>query len=334
MIQRGFFPILLLTLSVLILPVGAQVAIAANGNTNLTTAFFIDNATKTYAAYGILDAGKPAYFRFSLNAGDRLDLSLMNAGPHSPVPNMVILIPGSAGVPEELPPDVEIPAGYDANRVNGHKPSMAEYDPFTPSVTYNVASCSTLVRTSGIYYVVLTSNENDTHYSLASGFKEEFSPTEWVLVPISTIRTYLWEGQPLLSILAPFLAVVVLGIIVIARREHRRGAPAGPVFWLATIAGLMYLGGATMTLIQMLRVFKVTGAQPSAVITIFFAAIVAVLGIFALRLGRGPVPRPCRDRIFLLLIGGFGLLFWAGLILGPACALISALVPDRLQDNR
>jgi hypothetical protein len=195
-----------------------------------------------------------------------------------------------------------------------------------------VASYSRVIRNPGVYYVTIVSQKNETHYSLSSGYKEESSPREWVLIPVSSIYTHIWEGQPVLSILAPFLAIVIIGIIVIARREQRKGSRPGPGLWLATVSGITYLGGAALTLAQMLRVFQITGGvPPSAAITMLFAAIPVVLGIFTLRLARGPGPHTIRDRIALLLIGVIGLVFWAGLIIGPACALIAAVVPGRRE---
>ncbi|MGA2918894.1 MAG: hypothetical protein ABSE13_10145 [Methanoregula sp.] len=332
MFPRVLFLALLFCLMLCVMPVGARVPLGAGENTNLTTAFSIDDPAKTYVIYGILEnAGDAAYFRCSLKAGDRLDLSLMNAGSQSPVPAMVILSPGTTGTHTNVSPGIEVPAGYDALLVTGHAPTTADYEPFTPAPIYEVASYSAQARTPGIYYVVIVSKENETYYSLASGYKEEFSPSEWVLVPVSTISTHLWEDQPLLSILAPFLAVVILGIIVTARREQRKEARAGLVFWLATLAGMLYLGGAALTFVQMFRVIQVTGIQPAVAITLIFAAVPAVLGIIALRLVRRPVPYSRRDRISLLFIGGLGLVFWAGLIIGPVCAMIAALVPDRIR---
>jgi hypothetical protein len=333
MFPRVLFCAFLLCLMLFVMPAGAHVPLGAGGNINTATAISIDDPAKTSVHYGILeDAGDAAYFRFSLKAGDRLDLSLMNTGFQSPVPDMVILIPGIKGSQSTVNLGIEVPVGYVALLVTGHAP-VAGYEPFTPATTYKVASYSDEVRTSGEYYVAIVSQKNKTHYSLASGYNEEFSPSEWVLVPVGAISTHIWEEQPFLSILTPFLAVVILGIILVARREQRRGSRAGLVFWLVTIAGLMYLGGAALTIIQMIRVLQITGVQPAAAITILFAAVPAVLGIFALRLARRPVPLSRRDRISLLLTGGIGLVFWAGLIIGPVCAMISALVPDLVQDT-
>ena len=334
MFPRRYFFVLLLGLMLFGMSTGAHVPLGVEGNTNLKTAFSIDDPSKTYAIYGILEnTGDMAYFRFFLKAGDRLDLTLMNAGPVNPVPDMVILSPGISAMHKNVSAFNEIPAGYNAVIVNGHAPPPAEYEPFTPAAIYKVASYSSLVQTPGIYYVAIVSNENDTHYSFAPGYNEEFSPSEWVLVPVSTIITHTWEGQPILTVLAPFIAVFILGIIVIARREHRKGSRTGMVFWLATLAGLLYLGGAALTLVQMLRVLQITGPQPLAIVTLIFAAVPAVLGIIALRLSRRPTPLSLRDRISLCTIAGLGFVFWAGLIIGPVCVMIAALIPDSIQHN-
>jgi hypothetical protein len=332
MVPRVLFLALLFGLIILIPPGGARVPLTAGGNTHIANAFSIDDPAKTYIMYGIIEnASDAAYFRFSLNTGDQLDLSLTNAGPLDPVPDLVILSPGITGEAAQVTAGLEAPAGYDTLLVTGHAPATAEYEPFPPAATYEVASYSREIRNPGIYYVAIVSRKNETHYSFSSGYKEEFSPSEWVLMPASTIGTHIWEGQPVLSVLAPFMAIVFMSIIVIGRREQRKGSRPGPGFWLATVSGITYLGGAALTLVQMFRVFQITGVPPSAAITIFFAAVPVVLGIFTLRLARGPGPHSIRDRIALLLIGVIGLVFWAGLLIGPACALIAALVPGRRE---
>ena len=63
------------------------------------------------------------------------------------------------------------------------------------------------------------------------------SPTAWLTEPVTAIGGYLQEGQSVIEVLAPFLAVVVLGIVLIARREHRKGGGRPLLFWLAMIAG-------------------------------------------------------------------------------------------------
>ena len=175
---------------------------------------------------------------------------------------MVIMSPGITGASTQVTAGLEVPAGYDTLLVTGHAPATAEYEPFTPAATYEVASYSRVVRNPGVYYVAIVSQKNETHYSLSSGYKEEFSPSEWVLIPVSTISTHIWEGQPVLSVLAPFMAIVFMGIIVTARREQRKGSRPGPgVLACHGRQALLYLGGAALTLVQMFRVFQITGVS-------------------------------------------------------------------------
>ena len=133
MVPRVLFLALLFGLIILIPPSGAQVPLAVGGNTHIANAFSIDDPVKTYIMYGIIEnASDSAYFRFSLNTGDQLDLSLMNAGPRDPVPEMVILSPGITGEAAQVTVGLEAPAGYDTLLVTGHAPATAEYEPFTP----------------------------------------------------------------------------------------------------------------------------------------------------------------------------------------------------------
>jgi hypothetical protein len=312
---------------VIILPVDAHVPISADNNNNLNTALSVEKPTKSYAIYGHLhDAGDVGYYQFNLNAGDQLKLSLMTTGFDAPVPDMVVMSPGNSGPIDGLPQNVDVPPGYNAEVIKGQKPVTAEYEPFSPAAVFNVASYSKNITQPGTYYVAVISPADETQYSIAVGYLEEFSLEEWVLVPINLINTHLWEGQSIIAILTPFLAIFILGLILIARRDNKIKKPLS--FWLATIAGLCYLGGASIVLVQMVRVLRVTGPSAGVIITLIFTMIPILLGIWALRIARSPSPQSKKDQLSLGIIGLLGLLFWAGLIIGPVVAFIAALVPE------
>ena len=114
----------------------------------------------------------------------------------------------------------------------------------------------------GTYYVAVISPDDETRYSLAGGYLEEFTPDEWVLVPVNEISMHVWEGQSAVAVLAPLLAVIVFGLVLVARREHRKGTEPSLPFWLASCAGLFYLGGAAITLVQMGRALRLPGHLP------------------------------------------------------------------------
>jgi len=150
--------------------------------------------TKSYAIYGHLhDAVDGGYYRFSLNAGERLTLSLMTPGFDAPVPDMIVMSPGNSGNIEGLSLPVTVPLGYNAEVIKGQKPVTAEYEPFSPAAIFNVASYSKNITQPGTYYVAVISPADETQYSIAVGYLEEFSLFEWVLVPVNVINTHLWE---------------------------------------------------------------------------------------------------------------------------------------------
>jgi hypothetical protein len=327
MIPSWLPPAVFILLMVIILPVDAHVPISADNNNNLNTALSVEKPTKSYAIYGHLhDAGDVGYYQFNLNAGDQLKLSLMTTGFDAPVPAMVVMSPGNSGPIDGLPQNVDVPPGYNAEVIKGQKPVTAEYEPFSPAAVFNVASYSKNITQPGTYYVAVISPADETQYSIAVGYLEEFSLEEWVLVPINLINTHLWEGQSIIAILTPFLAIFILGLILIARRDNKIKKSLS--FWLATIAGLCYLGGASIVLVQMVRVLRVTGPSAGVIITLIFTMIPILLGIWALRIARSPSPQFKKDQLSLGIIGLLGLLFWAGLIIGPVVAFIAALVPE------
>ena len=329
MTRRWLLPLFLILLMVIIFPVDSHVPISADNNNNLNSALFIENPLKSYVIYGHLhDAGDGGYYRFNLNSGDQLRLSLMTPGFNAPVPDIIVMSPGNSGSTTTLPQTIEIPQGYGAEVIKGQKPVTAEYEPFTPAAIFNVASYSKKITQPGTYYVAVVSPSDETRYSIAVGYLEEFSVSEWILVPVSVINTHIWEGQSLITILAPFLAIMILGLILIARREQTNQIKKPVSFWLATIAGLCYLGGSSIILVQMVHVLRVTGFSAGVVVTCILAFIPILLGIWILHIARSTFPLSKKNRFSLGIIGMLGLLFWAGLIIGPVIAFIAALVPE------
>ncbi|MHB8164251.1 MAG: hypothetical protein ACYDDV_07845 [Methanoregula sp.] len=316
------------------LPVLAHVPVCAEGNYELNTALPVENPTKSYVLYGHLhEADDVAWYQLRMDPGDRLVLSLMTPGYNASVPDLIVMNPGTDPSSEgllELPKMFSVPQGYEATIIRGITPRNAAYEPFSPSAVFEVASYTREITTPGVYYVAVVSPADETRYSLGVGYVEEFAPMEWVLVPSGVISTHLWEGQSILAILTPFLAVVVLGFIVIARRSKRKGLLLTYPSWLATIAGLCYLGGAAITLVQMVRALAVTGPSSSIALTLIFAIIPLLLGVWALRIGRSSSQWTMQVRATLLLIGLLGLVFWAGLIIGPVLAIGAAVLPEHL----
>ena len=322
--------VLLVLILCLAIPVNAHVPFNADGNYDISTALPVEKPTKSYVFYGDLhEAGEVAWYQLRMNPGDRLVISLMIPGYNTPVPDMIVMSPGTASSSERLPIKVSVPQGYAAEIITGKPPQKAEYEPFTPAAVFEVASYSKEITAPGLYYLAVVSPADKTRYSIATGYAEEFTPSEWVIVPLNVISTHLWEGQSIITILTPFLALGILGFVVISRREKRKGSHITYSCWLATIAGLCYIGGVAIMLVQLVRAIVVTGHLSSVALTLVFAFIPMALGIWALRMGRSSSKRTIKDRTFLVLIAILGLVFWAGLLIGPLLAIGAAVIPDQ-----
>ncbi|MDO9324950.1 MAG: hypothetical protein Q7T80_08350 [Methanoregula sp.] len=329
---RWLLSVLLILILCFALPVNAHVPVSADGNTGIDAALAIEKPIKSYVIYGHLhEAGEVSWYQLRMNPGDRFVVSLLTPGYNASIPDLIVLSPGTVLPSEGLPPGISVPQGYRAEIIKGELPHSAEYEPFSPAAVFEAASYSKEITTPGLWYLAVVSPANETRYSLATGYVEEFTPSEWVFVPINVLSTHIWEGQSILALLSPFLAVVILGFIVISRREKRKGPTLTYSCWLAAIAGLCYLGGAAVTVVQMVRAMAVTGPASSVALTLVFVIVPVVLGIWALRMGRTSSEWTIRDRVFLVLIAILGLVFWAGLVVGPVLAIAAAVIPGRAK---
>ena len=68
-------------------------------------------------------------------------------------------------------------------------------------------------------------------------------------------------------------------------------------------------------------------SSSSASVTLIFAAIPIILGLIVLSYLKKNGQLKNTDRLFLLTLSLLGLVFWAGLIVGPMILVISTLVP-------
>jgi len=317
-----FFTVLVL----LTLPVSAHAPLAAGENQNLAHATLIPDPLKSYVVYGHLhEPGEAAYFRMELARGDRLVLAVNVNRADSPVPDLVVMGPGIE--PLQVPLSLEIPPGSGVRVIPGAPPAKGEYEPFSPSVIYDMASFTTTIEEPGTYYAAVIASGGETDYGFVVGYKEEFTACEWLLIPASLVRIYLWEGQPWWAVAAPYLVVLLAGLGILAWQQKREGRARGTRAWLASLAGILYLGTGASTAYQMLRALSLTGYTPESTLTLVFALIPILLGVWALRLGR-PGLSPTRGmRLSLVAVGVLGLIAWAGLLGGPVFAIAAAILP-------
>lgn len=294
---------------------------------SLETAFEIENPTKSWALYRELhEAAEAEYYKLQLKPGERLRNCIYVPTTEEPsfAPNLAVMGPGIESM-DALPEFVETPDEVGRALIEASRPSKPEFEPFTPSSYYYLADFDLEVSTGGIYYFAVYEQFRGGRYGIAVGYKEEFTIYEWLKIPLDVIGIHLWEGQPLIIILAPMLGCLILGFGLLVWKSRLGRDTLGLV---ATIAGLLYLGGGFMSFMQMIIALNKSGYTPWALLTIIFVSLPILLGFIMLRkTTRGPGVWYLKDRAIIAALGLLGLFFWAGLLLGPALALLASILP-------
>ncbi len=298
-------------------------------NESLETAYEIPDPTKSWTLYRELhEGGEAQYYKMILEPGDRLLVSLYTPVGEDPafLPGLAVMGPGiePSGT---LPDFVEAPSGMGVAVIEPNRPERPEYEPFTPASYYFVASFEFDVSEQGAYHFAVYEPERGGRYGVAVGYREEFTLAEWLMIPLDVIGIHQWEGQPLWLILSPMIVALALGfglLLGMGRLSTR------PLALIGATAGLLYLGGGLMTLMQMVLALIPASPGPSVVLTIVFVALPIILGLVLLRkvLGvRGGVT--LRDRAVIALLSLLGVATWAGLLVGPSLALLTSIMPFR-----
>jgi len=287
----------------------------------------IPDALKSWAIYGAIhEMGEVDLYQFNLRAGDRLILNLLVPPNSHFIPGMVVMGPGipSQGI---VPTSVKVPTGFSAMVIEGKMGNVPSYEPFTPTSNVDVADVDTTVTATGSYTVAVYGDGTGS-YGLAVGYLEEFSPTEWLFVPLSVISIRFWEGQSLLLIFGPAALVLAAGLAFFIRRKHS-GGPIGYRSWVGIIGGLLCIGSGVNTLFQMGIALQGIPVPLEVVVTLIFALIALLIGIASLRISSNKEPISIRGRAKLVVLSFVGFISWSGFLAGPILLLISALLPER-----
>jgi hypothetical protein len=318
----------LLLIAALACAASGHVPLSGGGNDHLEHAFAVEDPTKSWVVYDRLDAGGTAkYYRFEMAAGEELRLSVFTPEESAFFPGMVVMGPGiePSGT---VPPFVEVPEGAGAAVIPGAAPEEAEFEPFTPAAIYPGAAYSVVVPAAGTYHVAVFEPDGGGAFGLVVGFREDFSPTEFLLVPFAVIGIHQWEGQLLAFILAPMALTLIAGYGLLALGLRRRSIALRGVFgWLAVTAGLLYIGSGMMLLLQTAVALEKTGPDPAAVLPLIYVSIAVILGTLAVRTGLLREGRGSRKGgVLMVAVALLGLFTWAGLLLGPVLALAAGVL--------
>jgi hypothetical protein len=318
------------TLSWIVFPALAHTPLNPSGEIHsLETAFEVPNPTKSWTLYRELHhEGEAEYYKIHLNVGDRLKVSLYTKeSKENFTPHLIIMGEGFM-LADSLPGFIEVPEGYGANIVAPSMPEKPEYEPFTPASYYYLIDVDETLSKEGDYYLTIYDpNSEEGKYGIAIGYKEEFTLSEWLLIPFDVISIHEWEGQSLIVILMPLLLSLALGLILLAWKSLVK-----PEIFnvLGIVAGLFYVGSGFMLLMQML--FALYGALFNALVllTLIFITLPLVLGYFLLKQTiRSERSLSKRERIVFLVLGLVGLFTWSGLLIGPSLALVAGILPNK-----
>ena len=340
--KKTFFSSLfaVLLIAFLTLPlVLAHAPLGTQDNESIDKATVIPDPTKSWALYYALNSdGDPQYYTFNVTAGQRVHVILlksMKSNDSQFLPEIAILAENITNQ-GTLPIKVTVPSGYNAQVISSGQPNPT-YEPFSPSSFYGLSDTAFNAPSSGQYYIAVFENSsahNGGHYGLAIGDRETYTIDEWVLLPLSLLSIYGWEGQTLLAIIAPMIAIVAIGVVLVAWYLFKQGRARSFFSWVGAIAGLILVGSGANTLLQMLIANSNAFGGIQILITLMFVALPIVLGAIALRFSLGnPEKIGILKRIAFLVIGIVALFLLAGLFIGPALAMATSIMPIRLKNS-
>ena len=284
----------------------------------------VPDAAKSYAWYGILeDRDETDLYLLTVEEGEEIRLHLSTPDRET-APALALTGPGLDRT-DPLPGGIVLRDGQVSIVIPADRQAVASYEPFTPIALYERASLSLRAPVAGEYPVLVSGDEG--RYTLATGYLEEFSIAEWVLVPVQVLSVRVWQGQPLPLVLLPVIGTVAAGIIWFRKRKD--GIRLWPGAWLLAVAGFSYIGSGILIIAEMVLAAMVTGPDGAMIVTVFFAALPLVIGYLMVRnAGRLTGPPSPRDRGVILLYGIIGFVFWAGMIIGPVLAIAAGCMPQ------
>jgi hypothetical protein len=311
-------------------------------NDSLEHALHIENPTKSWAIYDELGHdGGAKYYELELKKGERLKVSIFTPEEGDFSPGIVIMGPNFSNT-TAIPDFIEVPEGYGTIMIAGERSEHAEYEPFTPSSSYHTAEFDEEVNQSAKYYIAVFDPDHGGKFGVAVGYIESFSVEEWLLIPFDVINIHLWEGQNIVMILAPLVIVFVTGKIILFYRRLKQNKPPHKFHeWLGSIGGLLYMGTGSMMILQMGIALSRSGPTAAATVTLIFAGIPIVLGALLLwgsardiKDTKDKTKLTTENRIKLFIYGILGLVFWAGLIVGPIIVMVASILPEKKKKGK
>jgi hypothetical protein len=300
-------------------------------NEDLPGATPIQDPAKSWAIYDSLHEGKEAHYcRFSIVERNRIYISLF-ISPASRDrgfnPTLALMGPG-LGNRSSVPEYVQKPKEGGVLVAEGGPAAQATYEGFSPSAFYPVTTLDLNAPTTGTYYIAVYEPNQGGQYGLAVGYIESFTLSEWILIPLNLMSIYRWEGQSLLVILAPMIATVAIGLVFCIWKNRKTQMKM--TNWMGILSGLIFVSTGVTVLSQMGFALTRSPLDPQIIVTMTFAAIPIILGITTiLKAKKLREEIRVRPRLYFMMLGLLALFTWSGLLVGPALAMATSLLPTR-----
>ena len=331
---------IILLLCLLLIPtVFAHAPLGIGDNESIDRATVIPDPTKSWALYAHLNSdGDAQYYTFNTTTGQKIHVMMYKSTrPEDATftPRVVIIGP-SVIAQGNIPSKITIPSGLDAQLVNQTEPQPT-YEPFSPSTFIGLADATIENPIAGQYYVVVY-EQSDTprggNYGLAIGDRESYTVDEWILIPFNLMNIYQWEGQSLTMVLAPMIATLLLGVVLVVWRLRKQGSLSNPMALLGAVAGLTFIGTGVTVICQMLLAAMRVAIGTEAVITLIFAIVPLIIGLVTFRLSiKDSFKASIKKRIYYIILGIAALFIWSGLIIGPVLTIVASIMPTPIRKD-
>jgi hypothetical protein len=309
----------------------AHVPLFMEGGHSLDEAVPIENPTKSWVIYSLIhEAAEPHYFYFDLPAGARIRLMLMVPIPEANIgfrPELALMGNGLTNL-STPPPYLEIPDGAEVMILEPTTPHP-EYEGFTPTSFSQLYDLDIVAPTTGRYYLAYYEPNMPGNFAIAIGYEESFSFIEWVTIPFTVLVTHLWNHQTPVGLLAPVLITLLLGLSLIFWRFPDLRTKNQLLSWLGISTGLLFIASGVFVFYQMALALLLVPISGQIGITILFAALPIILGIFTIRscVSNDWQHEP-KQRVILFVLSVLALFLWAGWIIGPVLLMVTAVIPS------
>ena len=318
---------ILLMLFVIATPTTAHVPISTHDDNTLETAFLIEDPTKSWVVYSDVHEGAlPQYFKFEIDEGIRLRFTLaipVIEDPDEFQPFIALMGPGitnSSGIPDYL----EIPESSGV-MIFDSGPASRYYEGFTPTSFYNLIDIDMQAPATGEYYLAVYEPDSGGLFSITIGYVETFSLYEWLLVPFNVMIIHQWNGQNIVSNLAPMIATLIIGIaILINRRDDYKELESG-VSWIGALGALLFFGSG-VTIFYQIVLAASFAVDIQILVSVMFGILPILIGYFTIQTVLNENWQRMKPmQLRLLLLGLIAPFLWAGLLIGPTLVIMSAI---------